>query len=121
MSLKAIIDGIIRDKHRSLSWLAISMGKTFDGLRLGLINESIKYKDILLMAEILEVSPCCFFNKNGEGLEADQNMVSEPPAEYGDLKSSLKSCKEMVATLKDQINDKERIITLLSKEQPDKL
>jgi len=119
MSLKAIIDGIIRDKHRSLSWLAASMGKTFDGLRLGLINESIKYKDILLMAEILEVSPCCFFNT--EGLDADPNMVSEPAVEYGDLKSTLKSCKEMVATLKDQINDKERIITLLSKEQPDKL
>ncbi|WEK17424.1 MAG: hypothetical protein P0Y49_11525 [Candidatus Pedobacter colombiensis] len=120
MSLKAIIDGIIRDKHRSLSWLAISMGKTFDGLRLGLINESIKYKDILLMAEILEVSPCCFF-KSAEDLDAEQNMVAEAHVEYGDLKATLKSCKELVATLKDQINDKERIITLLTKEQPDKL
>jgi len=35
MSLKEIIDQILKDKHRSLSWLAAEMGKTFDGLRLG--------------------------------------------------------------------------------------
>nr|WP_121272562.1 hypothetical protein [Pedobacter schmidteae] len=112
MSLKAIVDGILREKHRSLSWLANSMGKTFDGLRLGLINESVKYKDLLLMAEILDVSPANFFNIYIENLGMVPTMVAESPAEYGD---SLKNCRELAAALRDQINDKERIIALLSK------
>lgn len=111
MSLKTTIDGILREKHRSLSWLALGMSKTFDGLRLGLINESIKYKDLLLMAEILEISPCKFFKENGEDLGSIQGMVTESAVEYGD---NLKSCRELTATLKDQIKDKERIIALLT-------
>jgi len=114
MSLKANIDRILRDKHRSLSWLAVSMGKTFDGLRLGLINESIKYKDMLIMAEILNVSPCTFFKTPEDDLSTtlQNNIVAEPASEYGD---SLKSCKELAAALKDQLKDKERIILLLNK------
>ncbi|WP_316814750.1 hypothetical protein [Pedobacter nyackensis] len=113
MSLKANIDRILRDKHRSLSWLAVSMGKTFDGLRLSLINESIKYKDMLVMAEILNVSPCTFFRTPEDEFSTSQsNIVTESVSEYGD---SLKSCKELAATLKDQLKDKERIISLLSK------
>lgn len=111
MSLKSILDGILKEKHRSLSWLAQSMGKTFDGLRLGLINESIKYKDMLLMAEILEIPPSKFFIENPEGLISSHSMVSETTVEYGD---NLKSCRELTATLKDQLKDKERIIALLS-------
>jgi len=111
MSLKSIVDGILKEKHRSLSWLALSMGKTFDGLRLGLINESIKYKDILLMAEILQIAPANFFKENTEELRSFQDTPSESVVEYGD---NLKSCRELAATLKDQLKDKERIIALLS-------
>jgi hypothetical protein len=111
MSLKAIIDGILKEKHRPLSWLALTMGKTFDGLRLGLINESIKYKDLLLMAKILEISPSKFFKESIEDLSASHSMVAESAVEYGD---NLKSCRELAATLKDQIKDKERIIALLT-------
>lgn len=112
MSLKAIIDRILRDQHRSLSWLAVSMGKTFDGLRLGLINESIKYKDILVMAEILDVSPAMFFkNSMEESNPLLNSILGESVTEYGE---SLKNCKELNAALKDQLNDKERIISLLN-------
>lgn len=112
MSLKAIIDQILKDKQRSLSWLALNMGKTFDGLRLGLINESIKYKDILTMAKILNVSPRIFFTDPEEEFSTEQiNLVAEPVTEYGD---GLKSYKELTAALKDQLKDKERIISLLS-------
>lgn len=110
MSLKAIIDGILKEKHRPLSWLATGMGKTFDGLRLGLINESIKYKDLLLMAEILEISAAKFFKETADQAQS-QSILAESAVEYGD---NLKSCKELAATLKDQLKDKERIIALLS-------
>lgn len=113
MSLKANIDQILRDKNRSLSWLALNMGKTFDGLRLGLINESIKYKDMLIMAEILRVSPCTFFKTPEDDLNIQQdNIVNESTTAYG---TSLKSCRELADALKDQLKDKERIILLLSK------
>lgn len=112
MSLKAIVDRILRDKNRSLSWLALNMGKTFDGLRLGLINESIKYKDLLLMAETLDISPSLFFKTNEEAPNTQQHNLPTPPTtEYGE---SLKSCKELTAALKDQLRDKERIISLLN-------
>lgn len=112
MSLKEIIDQILRDKRKSLSWLANNMGKTFDGLRLGLINESIKYKDLLLLAEILNVSPCIFFDvPEDEPDNAQANLADELVSELDD---ALKSCKELTATLKDQLKDKERIISLLN-------
>lgn len=112
MSLKATVDKILKEKHRSLSWLAHGIGKTFDGLRLGLINESVKYKDILLIADKLEVSPCSLFNESKGFLHQD-NLLAEPGAEYGDLKANLKTCKELISTLKDQVKDKERIISLM--------
>jgi len=111
MSLKTIVDGILKDQHRSLSWLAEQMSKTFDGLRLGLIKESIKYKDILLMAQILNVSPCDFFELPEKTINPKQSTLAEAAAEYGD---NLKNCRELNTTLKDQLKDKERIISLLT-------
>ncbi|MDR6782048.1 hypothetical protein ABIE26_001463 [Pedobacter africanus] len=118
MALKATIDKILKDKNRSLSWLAHGIGKTFDGLRLGLLNESVKYKDILLIAEKLEISPCVLFNE-GKGYQQNHkdNMLAEPVSEYGDLKANLRTCKELISTLKDQVKDKERIINLMQDEK----
>lgn len=113
MSLKTTVDKILREKNRSLSWLAHSIGKTFDGLRLGLLNESVKYKDIVAMSNILEVSPAFFFETESKNSEFDDNMVAESKTEYGELKSNLKTCKDLINTLKDQVKDKERIISLL--------
>lgn len=111
MSLKEIVYGILKEKRRSVTWLAEEMGRTFDGLRTGLVNESVKYKDMVVMAEVLKVSPNRFFETIEEHPDPEQNMVSEESIEY----KRLKSCEELVATLKKQINDKERIISLLTK------
>lgn len=116
MPLKDIVDQILKEKVRPLSWLAEGMGKTFDGLKLSLVNGSIKYKDILAMSEILEVSPAVFFKTDYKRPLVNEDNLSEPKPEYGDLKSSLKACKELTATLKDQIKDKDRIIALLDKQ-----
>lgn len=110
MSLKAIVEGVLKEQGRSLTWLAEKVGKTVDGLRLGLMNKSVKYKDLLLMAEVLNVSPCYFFKTEEASAFTQKNILTEPPAEYGD---ALKNCKELNAALKDQLKDKERIISLL--------
>jgi hypothetical protein len=114
MSLKGTVDKILKEKHRSLSWLAKGIGKTFDGLRLALINESLKYKDIVMMANLLEVHPSFFFETEPNDAYGQDDILSEPKQEYGDFKGSLKTYKELVSALKDQVKDKERIISLLS-------
>lgn len=113
MKLKAIIDILLRDQNRSLSWLAAEMNKTFDGLKLSLVKESIKYIDIKRMAVILDVPAACFFK------EEDRNdyVLAEEKVEYSSLKTELAACKELVETLKSQISDKERIINLLSEKR----
>jgi hypothetical protein len=112
MALKSIVEEILRNKKRSLSWLSIEMDKSVDGLRLSLVRESIKYGDINRMAEILEVSPAAFFEKSAKPYReiGSVSKVSEPASQYSDLKYY----KGMCAILKDQLNDKEKIITLLS-------
>lgn len=118
MSLKNIVDGILKEKSRPMSWLADEMGKTFDGLKLSLVKGSIKYNDIIEMAKTLEVPPAVFFQT--ETVYADYHnggpVLAETKENYGDLKGNLKNCKEMLAALKDQLKDKEMIISLLSKE-----
>ncbi|WP_316790154.1 hypothetical protein [Pedobacter frigoris] len=117
MFLKNVVDGILKEKNRPMSWLADEMDKTFDGLKLGLVRGSIKYNDLIAMAMILKVSPSVFFEsepapyKNQKGNET----LADTKEEYNDLKSSLKNCKEMLSALKDQLKDKEKIISLLSK------
>jgi lambda repressor-like predicted transcriptional regulator len=117
MYLKTIVSEILKKNNRSLSWLSVEMNKTFDGLKLSLLKGSMKYNDLLLMAKILDVPPTIFFEETNpshitekEALKvADGNHVS------AHLEVELKNYKEMVATLKEQLKDKDKIIFLLSK------
>lgn len=110
MELKNIVDRLLKERNRPLSWLAAEMNKTFDGLKLSLIKGSIKYSDLKRMAEILKVPASVFFG------EHSQNQFAEEEVPYQGLKKELASCRELVVALKDQINDKEKIIKLLSSE-----
>lgn len=117
MDLKDAIDKILEEQNRTFSWLAKQMGKTFDGLKLSLTRQSIKYKDIIRLASILEVTPKELFNES----EASQTKEkTNPPArdlksENTELKNSLKNCIELNTTLKQQIKDKDTIIGLMNK------
>ena len=51
MYLKETVARLLKNKNRSLSWLALEMGKSFDGLKLSLVKGSIKYLDIILNGE----------------------------------------------------------------------
>jgi hypothetical protein len=115
MFLKQVVDDILAERNRSLSWLAGEMGKTFDGLRLSLLKGSIKYVDIQRLAEILDISVMQLFTPPEEYAAASEFIVNEPIEGYRSNYKALKNCQEMVETLKSQIVDKEKIIELLSK------
>ena len=107
---------MLKERNRSLSWLAMEMGKTFDGLKLGLTRGSIKYTDLKRMADILEIPVSRFFEESLDNEGGTQkNMLFEEEPQYISLKNELISCKELISTLKSQLKDKEKIIELLSR------
>ena len=114
MYLKNIVDEILKERARSLSWLALQMGKTFDGLKLSLIKESLKYKDIAEMAKILEVSPITFF-QNEIPAPINGKEKAAPIRVDNDEKGNIKSYRELIAALRVQLKDNEKIIALISK------
>ncbi|TDQ09535.1 hypothetical protein [Pedobacter metabolipauper] len=116
MLLKKTIDQILKEKSRSLTWLAFEMDKTFDGFKLSLTRGSIKYNDILRMARILEVNPSVFFETGGPIPHGENEQIQ--PVEKSDyivLKANLTACGEMLVVLKNQMKDKDKIISLLSR------
>jgi hypothetical protein len=114
MVLKEIVDQLLKDENRSLSWLAKEMGKSFDGLKLSLNQESVKYKDLKTMAQKLKVSPGRFFEDKIISQKTSESLIEEDISSYTRIKNDLSSCKELVSTLKSQVRDKEKIISLLS-------
>ncbi|MHB1179493.1 MAG: hypothetical protein ACYCZO_14330 [Daejeonella sp.] len=116
MYLKEVVNKILKERNRSLSWLAMEMGKTFDGLKLGLTRGSIKYTDLKRMADILEIPVSGFFEGGLDyGGETQKNILFEEEPPYLSMKKELNSCKELTNMLKSQLKDKDKIIELLSK------
>jgi len=117
MLLKSLVDKLLKEKKKPMKWLAEAMGKTFDGLKKSLLNQSIKYSDMVLMAEILEVSPAIFFASEIRPQKETLPVTPDKDTHenYFFLKSSLDDCKELNRQLKDQLKDKEMIISLISK------
>lgn len=120
MTLKTIVDGLLKKKNRPLNWLAREMKKTDDGLKLSLVRESIKYADIVTMSRILEVSPLVFFetedNSAPKKLAISTNDPEAKPA-HKVLKQKLENAEEMLAVLRQTLKDREMIINLLGKRQ----
>lgn len=121
MRLKDIVDELLKERERSLSWLAQQVGKTFDGFRLSLIKESIKYTDLKKMAATLDVPPSVFFItdiKKYKNMKADLKIEENDLESYPKLPSfnvEVEMYKELTESLKNQLKDKDKIIQLLSK------
>lgn len=117
MYLKSIVGEILKRNNRSLSWLSVEMNKTFDGLKLSLLKGSMKYNDLLLMAKILNVPPTIFFEETNPDncTEKEQLKMSEVDQNQSQLEVENRNYREMIATLKEQLKDKDKIISLLSK------
>lgn len=120
MSLKSTVDTILEGQSRSFNWLAGEMDRTTDGLRLALVNESLKYSDIKKMVQLLKVPITVLFEQGAsvQNIKGNRNnqaggnmMLSEPAGEY---KRENDLLKEQIEQLKDQLADKAKIIELLT-------
>lgn len=121
MHLKETVDKLLKKHNRSLSWLAGEMGKSFDGLKLSLVKGSIKYKDLLVLSNKLEVHPGEFFESEHTGYSPEEwrSVLQEGETQYANVHKELISCKELNEALRNLVKDKERIIELLERgEQP---
>lgn len=119
MTLKTIVDGLLKKKNRPLNWLAREMKKTDDGLKLSLVRESIKYADIITMSRILEVSPLVFFEtENNPAPQKLTGNTDNPETRYADkvMKQKLENAEELLNVLRQTLKDREMIINLLSKQ-----
>ncbi len=126
MSLKEIVDAILKEKKLTKGWLADKVKMKPDGFRLALAKHSIKFNELSRMAEALEVSPSIFFpvtlksyddkNLNNYVLAADENahyIDDFNKNEISTIKFQNKKLKEEVLILKEQLHDKSKIIKLL--------
>ncbi|MGZ3999585.1 MAG: hypothetical protein ACXVIY_03105 [Mucilaginibacter sp.] len=118
MSLKPIVDAVLKEQSRSFSWLASEMDRTIDGLKLALINETIKYSDLKKLVKILNVPVTMLFEgettvqniKGSYNTQASKSVVAEPDLEY---KKENERLIEQVNQLKSQLDDKNEIISLM--------
>ncbi|MHA4893902.1 hypothetical protein ACXZ1K_04050 [Pedobacter sp. PWIIR3] len=126
MDLKEIVDTLLKEKKLTKRWLAAKVKMQPDGFRLALKNHSIKFDELSRMSEALEVSPSTFFsatlkeyenkNLNNSVLETDENRLyleSSSKNEVRSIKTQNKKLKEEVLILKEQLQDKSKIIKLL--------
>lgn len=126
MELRKIVEDLLKEKKLTRAWLASKVKMKPDGLRLALTVGSLKFNQIVLMSDALQVSPTLFFPASEKLYQeaSGGNYVSEPDKaqEYRDnaykneinaLKLQNKKLREEVAALKEQVADKAKIIKLL--------
>jgi hypothetical protein len=118
--LKEIVDNILKDLDKPLSWLGLEMEMTYAGFRGSLLNESLKYGDLKKMAKILNVPISILFEGSTQKIKGNYNtqinssIVGESEAIYG---SKYENILNENLFLKQQIKDKEEIIKLLKNQQ----
>jgi len=117
MNLKAKVSVLLKERNRTMSWLAKEMDRTFDGLKGSLVNGSIKYVDLVKLLDILSVSPQVLFEDPtySQDSKKTRTLLADNAGEYLAIKRDLANCTEIVAGLKSQIKDKEKIISLMHK------
>ena len=99
----------------TLAELAKSIEMTEAGFYKMLSTESMKVKTLIKLAEVLKQPVAAFFESNAAEYRAESNPypheLAEPEGVYNIEKDSL---KKQIALLESQIEDKNKIIELLS-------
>lgn len=109
MALYEIVCDLLKARGRSKIWLAKEIDMTFDGMKLALIRQSMKFNDLVKLSKILEISPAVLFDLP----DASSQPYAPPTLGYS---RELKTCEEMLKVCKSQLKDKELIIELLTKQ-----
>jgi hypothetical protein len=120
--VKDIVAELLKKEKRSASWLSEKMGMTPDGLRLSLVNETIKYSNVVRLCGILGVRASLLF---GEEERLTSELVKHDEigfsAEASRAREGLGTIprndeRTIIKLLKEQIKDKQLIIDLLIKQ-----
>lgn len=108
MSLREAVENILEGQKRTLTWLSGEMDKTYTGFKLSLENETIKFSDLKKMLGILNISCSTLFDEKSP---KKASYVAEQEPSY---KTERDLLKEQVQLLKSTIEDKNKIIELLT-------
>jgi hypothetical protein len=122
MNLKFIIDENLRARSRTFKWLVGEVGISHDGLKAGLENETIKWKDFKKVLSVLDLPIQLFFEgdktvqkiKGNNNTQAINSIWSEPEVLLK-RENEVERLKEKVRLLESQIEDKNKIIELISR------
>jgi len=107
--VKDIVAELLKKDKRSASWLSEKMGMTPDGLRLSLVNETIKYSSVVRLCGILGVRASLLFGE-------EERLTSEL-VKHDEIASIPRNDERtIIKLLKEQIKDKQLIIDLLIKQ-----
>ncbi|RZK76703.1 MAG: hypothetical protein EOO92_14200, partial [Pedobacter sp.] len=55
MKLKEKVDKLLKEQNLTKTWLANKVGMKLDGLRYSLNNHSLKFDEVFMMAEALQI------------------------------------------------------------------
>jgi hypothetical protein len=120
MSLYDKVLFLLKEQNRTMVWLATQMDMTDDGLKSGLVKESLKFRDLMKLCGILGIN-LTFFEEDGPILSREPN----PPGSYStvsaakmnEYKVKLTSCEKLVESLKENLKDKEKLIAYLEEKK----
>jgi transcriptional regulator with XRE-family HTH domain len=119
-NLMHVLEQNIRQRAKALGITLSDLCKHIEMTEAGfykmLTTESIKVKTLRKISEVLEMPVTAFFN-NRTGSSSYQTtedfVLAEPPTEYNNEVDVL---KKQIKQLKSQLRDKEKIISLMSKQ-----
>jgi hypothetical protein len=108
--VKDIVAELLKKEKRSASWLSEKMDMTPDGLRLSLVNETIKYSSVVRLCGILGVKASLLFGED----EVLRVALDDKQGEIASIPRNDE--RQLVKLLKEQVKDKQLIIDLLVKQ-----
>jgi len=120
MGFKALVDAELQRQGKTFKWLVQQLDVSTDGLKAGLDNETIKLRDLKKLISVLNMPINTFFEGasfqsirgDGNTQANHSNIAAEPEIKY-----RVVSLEEKVKLLESQLEDKERIISLLSEKR----
>lgn len=118
MNLKQLVDKSLETERRTFDWLCTQLEMTPQGLRGALVNESLKFKDLKKLLDVLKIQWGAL-NETGnitQSVKGNYNNTgvsssfADNPTQY---KLELDHKNALIQSLEKQLQDKEQIIELL--------
>ena len=118
MSIQTIVEDLLNEQHKSKAWLSRQIKKTEAGMAYSFKVESIKYRDLKILAAALEISPALLFEDGYQNYKTEQEnaQLKDPAETYQNPEAELKNCREKIKSMKSQLIDKNKLIAEYEKQ-----